>query len=517
MRLDSQHSAMRRAAWPRTRQNYSVILMSWKPVNFDRWLCLAGATAGSARVESGNLVVAIERMRVSWERLRGDLGELFVPSGPPDTHAYYHYHGPADPSVRERVLNACAADYETFLVYLEIALQLSTRGISGPANLPMQNWKTLAEAASRGDPGLATDARDQILYLQRTVLHARHKGIVHPREHITFVTFDNVGNITFWRIAPSPDETLIAELNALLHEVNPEIRPDAEVGPDIPVYMALIWVGSAASRVADPARLEVLREGLGYTLPGPYEVAPAVDAMVDAFIAALPQTSFGEIAFAAGPTTARAAASETEEVPGAVQPEDVELVDRVLDESVEAGREGRHQEAADGFLRALDLDPENGVTHLNLAKALIELGDTDAAVEHLLSAMAIDVPLSEARRDLIQAHFNSAAAAFSRGDMPTAIANYRRVCELDTSDTEAQRHLAVALARDGRIDAALLEAARLAEIGNGDPDIQLDIGIVLAEAGRLAAARKRIQSAISLRPGWDTAQRLLNAMPAPAT
>jgi hypothetical protein len=140
-----------------------VTLLSWRPVNFDRWLGLAGATSGTATVQASNLVAAIERMRLSWDRLRGDLGELFVPSGPPGTHAYYHFHAPADLGARERALGACAADYETFLVYLEIALQLSTRCISGPAGLAMQNWKTLAEAAARGDPGLATDARDQIL------------------------------------------------------------------------------------------------------------------------------------------------------------------------------------------------------------------------------------------------------------------------------------------------------------------------------------------------------------------
>lgn len=137
------------------RQNGAVTLLSWKPVNFDRWLCLAGATSDAAPVQASDLVAAIERMRVSWDRLRNDVGELFVPSGPPGTHAHHHFHGPADPGVRERVLNACAADYETFLVYLEIALQLSTRCTSGPAGLAMQNWKTLAEAAARGDPGLA--------------------------------------------------------------------------------------------------------------------------------------------------------------------------------------------------------------------------------------------------------------------------------------------------------------------------------------------------------------------------
>ena len=250
------------------RHNGAVTLLSWRPVNFDRWLCLAGATSDATPVQASNLVAAIGRMRVSWDRLRDDVGEFFVPSGPPGTHAYHHFHAPADPGIRERVLDACAADYETFLVYLEIALQLSTRCASGPAGLAMQNWKTLAEAAARGDLGLAVRARDEILYLQRTVLYARHKGIVHPRDHISLVSFNNVGNITFWRVAPEPDDRLLAELNALVHQVRPEIRPDAQVGRDIPVHLALSMVGSVASRVADPERLEALRDGLGYTLPG---------------------------------------------------------------------------------------------------------------------------------------------------------------------------------------------------------------------------------------------------------
>jgi Flp pilus assembly protein TadD len=499
------------------RQNDPVTLQSWRSVNFDRWLCLADATSRTATVQAGNLVAAIERMRLSWDRLRGDPGEPFVPSGPPGTHAYYHFHAPADPGARERVLGACAADYETFLVYLEIALQLSTRCIGGPAGLAMQNWKTLAEAAERGDPGLATDARDQILYLQRTVLYARHKGIVHPRDHISLVSFDNVGNIAFWRVAPEPDDALLAELNVLLHQVGPEISPDAEVGSDIPAHLALTWVGSVVSRVADPSRLEALRDGLGYTLPGPNDVALAVDAMVDAFIAALPQTEFGDIAFAAGPSRERVSASEPTEVSGPVEPDDPGLFEQLHDEAVRAGRDGRHQEAADGFERVLRLDPENGGVHFNLGMALIQLNDPEAAIEHLQAAVAIEVPLSEVRSGLIRAHFNAAAAAFNRGDMPSAMANYQRVCELDPSDSEARRHPAVALARCGRIDAALLEAARLDRAGHDDPDIQLDIGMVHAVAGRLSAARDRFQRARSLRPDWDAAQQQLDVFPESAT
>lgn len=117
----------------RVRQNDSVTMLSSRPSNFDRWLCLACANSGTVSAQASNLVTTIERMRLSWDRLREDLGELFVPSGPPGTHAYHHFHAPADPGARERAVGVCAADYETFLVYLEIPLQLSTRCVSGPA------------------------------------------------------------------------------------------------------------------------------------------------------------------------------------------------------------------------------------------------------------------------------------------------------------------------------------------------------------------------------------------------
>jgi Flp pilus assembly protein TadD len=246
-------------------------------------------------------------------------------------------------------------------------------------------------------------------------------------------------------------------------------------------------------------------------------VAPAVDATVDAFIAALPLTEFGDIAFAAGPTRERVSATGPAGVSGPVELNDPGLVEQLHNEAIRAGREGRHQEAADGFERVLRVDPENGSAHFNLGKALIQLNDPDGAIEHLQAAVATEVPLSRARADLIRAHFNAAAAAFNRDDMPSATPNYQRVCELDPSDNEARRHLAVALARGGRIDAALLEAARLDQGGRADPDIELDIGIVLAVASQFSAARDRFQRALSLRPGWDAAQQQLDVLPEPGT
>jgi len=59
-----------------------VTLLSWKPVNFDRWLCLAAATSEAAPVQASNLIAAVERMRVSWDRRSARTSE----SGIADTY-----------------------------------------------------------------------------------------------------------------------------------------------------------------------------------------------------------------------------------------------------------------------------------------------------------------------------------------------------------------------------------------------------------------------------------------------
>ena len=449
-------------------------------------------------------------MRLSWERLRDDQRALFLPSGEPGTHAFHHFHAPTDPVVRERVLAACAVDYETFLVYLEIALQLSTRCMSGAAKLPMKNWKTLAQGAERGDSGFPSSARDQILYLQRTVLYARHKGIVHPHEHISVVSFDNVGNLTFFRVPPKHDNSLLEDLDKLLHEARPEIRSDVTVGKDVRPWLALVLIGSVSSGLQDPELFERLREAFGYALPGPEEVAPAVDAMVDAFLAVLPVTDFARLALAAGPTGDRSETTTPPKVSSLQKPEDPKLVQKIFEKAVKAGRKGRNEDAVAGFARVIQLDPENGTAHFNLALALMSLDQYETAIEHLEAAQAIELPPAEVTPPLIRAHFNAAVAAFNRGDIPPAIANYRRVCELAPGDSEARRHLAVALARGGRIDAALTEAARLDREDQGDADVQLDIGIVLRLAGQVDQAKARFQRALDLRPGWTEAQHQLH-------
>jgi tetratricopeptide (TPR) repeat protein len=482
--------------------------LSYKPINFDRWTSLAEATVGDQIAAADAALIAVRRMQLAWTRLGNDLDSLFLPSGPNGSHAYHHFHAPPDPEERQAALDSCALDYETALIYLAVALQMTTRLVSGASGWSFQNWTTLVRAAERGDPGIAVDANPTILYLARTALHARHRAVIHPHEHISAVGFDNSGNVTFRRMVPYPDRTLLAELDALLHEVRPEVMKSIKVGVEVPPDLALTWIGTVASSVQDLERLNYLRENLGFSLPPPFEVAQAVDLMVEAFIRALPPNDFRRMAFCADP--ASRPIPEKEEVAAPMQPDDPSELQGIFDQACDAGNEGRHQEAADGFAQAIELNPDSSLAHFNLAESLVNLDRPKEAVEHLQQALAIGPAIAEIRPTLILAHFNAGAAAYAKGRFGEAAANYRRVCELDRDDTDARSRLAESLARAGRIDAALLQAAILdRRPGTGEiARVQLAIGVVLRDAGQLEQSKQRFERAVQLEPESDLTKAL---------
>jgi len=477
--------------------------MSWQPINIDRWTALAAATASADQYGADNLVAALARLRVSWGRLRDDLESLFAPSGPVGTHAHHHYHAPADPERRESVLAACVVDYESALLFLDIALDLSARCVGAMTHSNVKRWKHHVTAAEKPDSDYPDEIRRRILYLQRTVLYARNVAVAHPQDHIGFVRYDNVGNITFCRMVREPDAALMPKLDELLHRVRPEVSDDGHVGVTIDPHLALTWIGSNSGLLneADRKTFTDLRGALGYWLPGPYEVAPAVDALVEDFIAMLPAGGFGDIAVRGRARDSMSASSATEEVP-ARRLASAEEINADINRGVVAGNEGDHATAAGYFRRAVELDPENGDAHWLLAEALSQLGEYDESLERFAIGRSIGVSTIHDHRSQVLTLFNAGAAAYQRDAFSEAASYYRRVLDFDPSDSQARAHLAIALARAERIDAALLEAEKALVHGLNDPWVQFEVGAVLAKAGNDSVAIPYYDAAIALRSDW---------------
>jgi hypothetical protein len=143
--------------------------------------------------------------------------------GPPGTHAHEHYHPPFGPDEYQRVLTACVTDYESALLFLDVALEVTACGVGTVSGLPIAKWRDLVKLAEESEDRISESLTNQVLYLQRVMLYARNYAIAHPGGQLATVSHDNVGNIMYWRVPAKVDTCLLAEADELLHKVRPEI------------------------------------------------------------------------------------------------------------------------------------------------------------------------------------------------------------------------------------------------------------------------------------------------------
>ncbi len=94
----------------------------------------------------------------------------------------------------------------------------------------------------------------------------------------------------------------------------------------------------------------------------------------------------------------------------------------------------KHAEGAEQFRRALKLDPQLALAHINLAVALYNVPDADAAARAAANAQAL-APAAP------QPLYIQALIARSRNQTDEAVAAFRRVLEIDPRDTGANVNL----------------------------------------------------------------------------
>lgn len=478
--------------------------LSWKPINFERWTSFAFVLGELGGSSTTSLSRAILGMQVSWERMAEDLDQLFVPSGPPGTHAAHHFHSPSDPTIRARVQASVVTDYESALMYMDPALNQSVQRLKTVGDHPYKDWGDLVKAAEKGQHGLATEARDTILYLQRTPLYVRNNAIVHPGDLLPLAGFDNVGNLYLHNVSTvvsSADQ--IEELNNLVHEFLPWIRADAKVGEMIAPWMALNWLGSVACQVDDWRLLNELRQSFGFLLPGAQEIGPQVDRMVDHFIAALPTTEFVRVAFAVGTTSCRE--HSVEEPVAAPRQANRRTFEDLREAGIHASKTGQREKAMTLFRQCVDIDPEDAEARFLLGQELIGACELEEGLRWIYEAQAIGYEMDWIRRELVIGHFNLGVHYFTARDYDQSVPHYRRAYELDPTDHETHRNLMEALAYAGHHDEAFRHAAILLRDQAVVAEAQLSVAIVYFRAGDANEAMNHVDEALKLRADWDKA------------
>jgi tetratricopeptide (TPR) repeat protein len=156
-------------------------------------------------------------------------------------------------------------------------------------------------------------------------------------------------------------------------------------------------------------------------------------------------------------------------------------------------QEGKAQEAADAYRKAVQLDPDNAQWQYNLSLALARLGDREGQKTALKRALEIDPNAAATHNDL-------GLAYLADRNLEGAEKEFRAALELSPKFAEAQNNLGVVYNEQGK-DSEALELFRQAT-GN-DPHYArafVNLGLLMARQGDLSGAKDQIQQALKISP-----------------
>lgn len=185
-----------------------------------------------------------------------------------------------------------------------------------------------------------------------------------------------------------------------------------------------------------------------------------------------------------------------------------------------AAEEGDAASAAKLFERVLELQPQASLVHYPLAQAYRKLGRPDEARAQLERRGNERVAAADPWLEEVHALASGSAAhralggfAWREGRLEDAVAEYRRAVEADPASIVSRRDLAFVLAQAGHVDEALGELRVAAEARPDNALLHHATGVLESQRGDLAAARKTLERAVVLDPGyedarWDLAQVL---------
>jgi Tfp pilus assembly protein PilF/2-polyprenyl-3-methyl-5-hydroxy-6-metoxy-1,4-benzoquinol methylase len=174
--------------------------------------------------------------------------------------------------------------------------------------------------------------------------------------------------------------------------------------------------------------------------------------------------------------------------------------------------QGRVAEAIACYRRALELRPDLVVAYNNLGNALAVCGQPDEAAASYARALAIAPDYVEARRNLASAHYNAANALRDRGDVAGAVDRYRAALTLRPDFAPAHANLAGVLHAHGRLEGAIACYRAALAIDSDDARLHNNLGNVLTELGDADAALASYRRAIALGDTLEIRSNLARCM-----
>ena len=154
---------------------------------------------------------------------------------------------------------------------------------------------------------------------------------------------------------------------------------------------------------------------------------------------------------------------------------------------------GHVDEAVSAYQRALVLRPDFADAHFNLANALLDQGRPDTAADHFRRALA-------SRPDSADVHNNLGTALAAGGRLDAAIDEFRAALRLEPQSAGTHRNLGNALASSGSRDEAIDHLRRAAQLDARDGRAHYDLASVLLESRQFSGAADEFRAALELMP-----------------
>lgn len=154
---------------------------------------------------------------------------------------------------------------------------------------------------------------------------------------------------------------------------------------------------------------------------------------------------------------------------------------------------GESDAAIDCYERVLDLTPQASRAHCNIAAILMDTGRLDDAFEELDCALELD-PFSA------PAHMTLATACLSKGLRNEALVHAERSLQLDPESARVRAELALVLQSLGRVDDAIRQYESGILLGPWDPMLHSNLGFALQLRGRWNESIERCEQALRLDP-----------------
>ena len=127
-------------------------------------------------------------------------------------------------------------------------------------------------------------------------------------------------------------------------------------------------------------------------------------------------------------------------------------------------RQGLHEEAAEAYSKALELDPESSVAHYNLGSSLTRRGEFAAAEPHFRAVLE-KAPNS-------QAYTGLGIVLWEQDRADEAVASMRAAIEADPDNATAHDQLGKMLLQQGKLEEARKELAQAKALNPKLGDVQ---------------------------------------------